>query len=97
MEATDAAAPAPDADILDAPDLAAADAQVVPDVLGDDGDVPDAMAGSDASDTADGSGMWFAVSTHDHVHAPYQGDVHVGYFYILPPVYLAFGPPTDYP
>ena len=53
VEATDAAAPAPDADILDAPDLAAADAQVVPDVLGDDGDAPDAIAGLDAADIVD--------------------------------------------
>jgi hypothetical protein len=32
----------------------------------------------------------------DNVYAPYQGDSRVGYFYVMPPVYLAFGPPTYY-
>lgn len=32
----------------------------------------------------------------DRVYAPYGPDARVGYFYVLPPVYLAFGEPTYY-
>ncbi len=32
----------------------------------------------------------------DAVYAPYSPEPHVGYFYILPPLYLGFGEPTYY-